>query len=148
MLWVESCFIPPLPPNMGRGKGRLARSRRNEPNEQQRQRKKKGKGRKPTTMKRRQSTLTCSNCGGEGHNRKSCGREEQRKRSHQETEVWETKIGGSSVNFGSNSFKAPRLTMLAYVPVSQEPLSEVLDDEIPTQQSHNMAKSKVPGPSN
>ncbi|KAL8506735.1 hypothetical protein ACS0TY_017582 [Phlomoides rotata] len=84
------------------------------------------------------------------------------KRSHQETEptgadetptgdeieVGRTKIVGSSVNFGSSSFKAPRLTMLPPVPVSQEPLSGVLDDEIPTQHSQNMAKSMVPGPSN
>ncbi|KAL8481845.1 hypothetical protein ACS0TY_028114 [Phlomoides rotata] len=163
MLWVESCFLPPMPPNMGREKGRPVRARRNEPDEQQRKIKKKGEGRRPTTtMKRRQCTLTCANCGGEGHNRKSCGREEQRKRRHQETEqlvemrlqlvmklrLGRTKIVGSGVNIGSSSFKAPRLTMLPPVPVSQEPFNEVLDDEIPTQQSQNMAKSMLPGPSN
>ncbi|KAL8515023.1 hypothetical protein ACS0TY_013927 [Phlomoides rotata] len=109
-LWKESGFIPPLPPNMGRGKGRPSRARRNEPDEQQRKTKNKGKGRRPsTTMKRRQCTLTCANYGGEGHNKKSCGRE--RKRKHQETEP----AGGS------------RRTMLPPVPVSQEPLSEMLE---------------------
>ncbi|KAL8465129.1 hypothetical protein ACS0TY_034577 [Phlomoides rotata] len=118
---------------MGRGKGRPTRARRNEPDEQQRKTKNKGKGRRPSTiMKRRQCTLTCANCGGEGHNKKSCGREESgRKRKHQEIEP----AGGSGVKDGSSSFKAPRLTMLPPIPVSQEPLSEVLDDQIATQVS-------------
>lgn len=75
-LWGETVFIPPLPPHMGRGVGRPTKARRRESDEPAQKSRKKVKGRKPTKLKRRQTTLKCSECGEEGHNSLTCGREQ------------------------------------------------------------------------
>ncbi|KAG8363593.1 hypothetical protein BUALT_Bualt19G0038500 [Buddleja alternifolia] len=76
-LWGDSMYIPPLPPNFGRGAGRPARARRMEPGETA----KKGKKRRriqEQKLRRQQTTVKCRKCGVEGHNSATCsqGREE------------------------------------------------------------------------
>lgn len=73
-LWKETLFIPPLPPNMGRGVGRPTKARRRESDEPAQKLKNKTKGRKPMKLMRRQTTLNCTKCGEEGHNSFTCGR--------------------------------------------------------------------------
>ncbi|XP_057781017.1 uncharacterized protein LOC130999494 [Salvia miltiorrhiza] len=62
-LWEDSIFIPPLPPLMKRGRGHMGR--RKEADEV---------NLKKTKLRRRQSTIKCRKCGGEGHNSVTCGR--------------------------------------------------------------------------
>ncbi|KAL0440498.1 UNVERIFIED_CONTAM: hypothetical protein Slati_2532800 [Sesamum latifolium] len=54
-IWSESCIIPPLPPNFGRGAGRPAKARRRESDEPTLKNKKKSK-RKQVTGKRKRKT--------------------------------------------------------------------------------------------
>ncbi|KAK6119589.1 hypothetical protein DH2020_046671 [Rehmannia glutinosa] len=72
-LWDETFFIPPLPPNFGRGIGRPARARRMEPDEVA-NKQNKTKGKKPMQIRRQQKTVKCSKCGNDGHNAITCAR--------------------------------------------------------------------------
>ncbi|KAL0401435.1 UNVERIFIED_CONTAM: hypothetical protein Slati_4173400 [Sesamum latifolium] len=70
----ETLFIPPLPPNFGRGPGRPAGARRREPDEQLVKNKKR-KGKKPVKqvkLKRQHVSHHCRICGEAGHNAKGC----------------------------------------------------------------------------
>ncbi|KAL8489053.1 hypothetical protein ACS0TY_025094 [Phlomoides rotata] len=66
--WVETLYIPPLPPNFGRSVGRPTKARRIEPGEINNNKKKGGVMR----MQRQQKTIKCRKCGNTGHNRKTC----------------------------------------------------------------------------
>ncbi|KAL0292264.1 UNVERIFIED_CONTAM: hypothetical protein Sradi_6996400 [Sesamum radiatum] len=67
ILWDKSLYIPPLPPNFGRGPGRPSSARRREPDEPIRKTKKKN-----IRLKRQQTTLHCRACGEPGHNQSAC----------------------------------------------------------------------------
>ncbi|KAL8524596.1 hypothetical protein ACS0TY_014266 [Phlomoides rotata] len=69
VLWADSLYIPPLPPNFGTKprRGRKATNRRKESDE-----KGKKKGHKQVRMRRQQTTLKCRKCGVEGHNIATC----------------------------------------------------------------------------
>ncbi|KAL2246245.1 UNVERIFIED_CONTAM: hypothetical protein Sindi_2892700 [Sesamum indicum] len=58
-LWTATQFIPPLPPNFGRGAGRPPKSRRREPDEIVSKQKKNGKGKPQNRLKRVQKTVKC-----------------------------------------------------------------------------------------
>ncbi|KAG8363372.1 hypothetical protein BUALT_Bualt19G0015500 [Buddleja alternifolia] len=75
--WKKTNFIPPLPPNGGRGVGRPCVTRRFESGEVKQTIKKRSRG-KPkkkskdaNKLKRQQTTVKCGKCGGEGHNKKN-----------------------------------------------------------------------------
>ncbi|KAG8364885.1 hypothetical protein BUALT_Bualt18G0045100 [Buddleja alternifolia] len=75
--WKKTNFIPPLPPNGGRGVGRPCVTRRFESSEVKQTTKKRSRG-KPkkkskdaNKLKRQQTTVKCGKCGGEGHNKKN-----------------------------------------------------------------------------
>ncbi|KAL0334093.1 UNVERIFIED_CONTAM: hypothetical protein Sangu_1565500 [Sesamum angustifolium] len=72
ILWEQSLFIPPLPPDFGRGPGRPSNARRREPDEATKQRKKKTTGKKGMRLKRQQATVHCTICGEAGHNQRLC----------------------------------------------------------------------------
>ena len=67
-LWSETLFIPPLPPNFGRGKGRPATARKREADEALVKQTKS----KTMRIRRQQTTITCWKCGEQGHNSKGC----------------------------------------------------------------------------
>ncbi|KAL0435074.1 UNVERIFIED_CONTAM: hypothetical protein Sradi_0215300 [Sesamum radiatum] len=71
MLWTETGFIPPLPPNFGRSPGRPARARNREPDELKDKASKK-KLKKRFKLKRQHVKHHCKICGEEGHNAKGC----------------------------------------------------------------------------
>ncbi|KAL0429259.1 UNVERIFIED_CONTAM: hypothetical protein Sradi_0551900 [Sesamum radiatum] len=71
MLWSETSFIPPLPPNFGRGPGRPAGARNREPDEPNVNTRNKG-AKKPIKIKRQSTKHHCKICGEEGHNAKGC----------------------------------------------------------------------------
>ncbi|KAL2235316.1 UNVERIFIED_CONTAM: hypothetical protein Sindi_1263800, partial [Sesamum indicum] len=71
MLWSETGFIPPLPPNFGRGPGRPAGARNREPDEGKEKGEKK-KQKKQIKLKRQHVKHHCKICGEEGHNAKGC----------------------------------------------------------------------------
>lgn len=73
-LWTESLYIPPLPPNFGRGVGRPTSARRREADEQHKKNKQRKRGRKTLTLKRQQVTVKCRKCGVDGHNSITCER--------------------------------------------------------------------------
>ncbi|KAL0385652.1 UNVERIFIED_CONTAM: hypothetical protein Sradi_2959500 [Sesamum radiatum] len=66
ILWDKSLYIPPLPPNFGRGPGRPSSARRREPDEPIRNQK------ENIRLKRQQTTLHCRACGEPGHNQSAC----------------------------------------------------------------------------
>ncbi|KAL0294845.1 UNVERIFIED_CONTAM: hypothetical protein Sradi_6864700 [Sesamum radiatum] len=70
-LWTETGFIPPLPPNFGRGPGRPAGARNREPDEPNVKTAKKI-GKKPVKLRRQKVKHHCKICGEEGHNAKAC----------------------------------------------------------------------------
>ncbi|KAL0334092.1 UNVERIFIED_CONTAM: hypothetical protein Sangu_1565400, partial [Sesamum angustifolium] len=72
ILWEQSLFIPPLPPDFGRGPGRPSNARRREPDEATNKRKKKTACRKGMRLKRQQATVHCTICGEAGHNQRLC----------------------------------------------------------------------------
>ncbi|KAL0366772.1 UNVERIFIED_CONTAM: hypothetical protein Sradi_3567300 [Sesamum radiatum] len=71
MLWTETGFIPPLPPNFGRDPGRPAGARSREPDELKDKASKK-KLKKRFKLKRQHVKHHCKICGEEGHNAKGC----------------------------------------------------------------------------
>ncbi|KAL0447829.1 UNVERIFIED_CONTAM: hypothetical protein Slati_1910800 [Sesamum latifolium] len=71
MLWTETGFIPPLPPNFERGPGRPAGARNREPDELKDKASKK-KLKKRFKLKRQHVKHHCKICGEEGHNAKGC----------------------------------------------------------------------------
>ncbi|KAL0427803.1 UNVERIFIED_CONTAM: hypothetical protein Slati_2955100 [Sesamum latifolium] len=73
-LWSQTLFIPPLPPNFGRGPGRPAGARNREPDEPcVKTNKRRGKKQvKSVKLKRQHTTYHCRICGDEGHNAKGC----------------------------------------------------------------------------
>ncbi|KAI3446911.1 hypothetical protein Pfo_003576 [Paulownia fortunei] len=71
-LWGEIMFIPPLPPNSGRGVGRPSKARRREPDEVNVKQKKRSKGKQLIRMERQQGTVKCRICGALGHNAVTC----------------------------------------------------------------------------
>ncbi|KAL8477093.1 hypothetical protein ACS0TY_029415 [Phlomoides rotata] len=154
-LWSETFYIPPLPPNMGRGKGRPARARRNEPDEPKVKTKKSGRGKKPTKLKRRQVTVTCTTCGYEGHNSISCGRDDpmrkKRSTSNKNEGIAEANEEHISVVNPLSRMDNQGLTLLPPMPLTQETTSEICEPcGIPTQQSQVEQVSnqiRVPGPS-
>ncbi|KAL0413356.1 UNVERIFIED_CONTAM: hypothetical protein Sradi_1537300 [Sesamum radiatum] len=70
-LWTETGFIPPLPPNFGRGPGRPAGARNREPDEPNVKTAKKT-GKKPVKLWRQKVKHHCKIYGEEGHNAKGC----------------------------------------------------------------------------
>ncbi|KAL0398119.1 UNVERIFIED_CONTAM: hypothetical protein Sradi_2155200 [Sesamum radiatum] len=76
MLWSETLFIPPMPPNFGRGPGRPAGARNREPDEQAvKNKKKRGKKQgKPFKLKRQKTNHHCTICGEAGYNAKGTDR--------------------------------------------------------------------------
>ncbi|KAG8373106.1 hypothetical protein BUALT_Bualt12G0136100 [Buddleja alternifolia] len=76
-LWGDSMYIPPLPPNFGRGASRPAKARRMEPGETAKKGKKRRR-RQVQKLRRQGTTVICRKCGVEGHNSTTCsqGREE------------------------------------------------------------------------
>ncbi|KAL0402336.1 UNVERIFIED_CONTAM: hypothetical protein Slati_4263500 [Sesamum latifolium] len=71
LLWSETLFIPPLPPNFGRGPGRPAGARRREPDEKPVMDKKRN-GKKPVKqvkLKRQHVSHHCRICGEADHKR-------------------------------------------------------------------------------
>ncbi|GER41764.1 zinc finger CCHC domain-containing protein 12, partial [Striga asiatica] len=81
LLWRQTLFIPPLPPNFGRGAGRPSTRRRKDVGDTE-EKKKQRKGKQPMKMKRQKPTVTCKKCGVPGHNSRSCD-----KRKEQELEA-------------------------------------------------------------
>ncbi|KAK4407317.1 Eukaryotic translation initiation factor 3 subunit I [Sesamum angolense] len=75
-LWEKTGFVPPLPPNFGRGAGRPARARRLEHDEPQNKGKKRTRGQKNQTikLKRQPYKVMCHYCGETDHNKKGCAR--------------------------------------------------------------------------
>ncbi|KAL2241598.1 UNVERIFIED_CONTAM: hypothetical protein Sindi_0801000 [Sesamum indicum] len=69
LLWAETGFIPPLPPNFGRGPGRPAGARNREPDEGK---EKGGQKNKQIKLRRQHVKHHCKICGEEGHNAKGC----------------------------------------------------------------------------
>ncbi|KAG8366787.1 hypothetical protein BUALT_Bualt16G0004100 [Buddleja alternifolia] len=75
--WKKTNFIPPLPPNGGRGAGRPCVTTRFESSEVKQNTKKRSRGKPkkkskdPYKLKRQQTTVKCGKCGGEGHNKKN-----------------------------------------------------------------------------
>ncbi|KAG8369469.1 hypothetical protein BUALT_Bualt14G0016900 [Buddleja alternifolia] len=69
-LWEKTGYIPPLPPNFGRKRGRPTKARRLEPHELVRKSRK--DKRKQVRLPRQKWKVTCKFCGGIGHNRTSC----------------------------------------------------------------------------
>ncbi|KAK6143410.1 hypothetical protein DH2020_023758 [Rehmannia glutinosa] len=69
-LWGQSIFIPPLPPDFGRGAGRPQKARRRENDEPAV--KKEKKANVTLKLKRRQVTTKCGKCGLPGHNARKC----------------------------------------------------------------------------
>ncbi|KAH6816290.1 hypothetical protein C2S51_021110 [Perilla frutescens var. frutescens] len=69
VLWGESMYIPPLPPQMIKGKGKQANARRKASDEKAEKLHK-----NKTKLRRKQSTIRCNGWGGEGHNSVTCGR--------------------------------------------------------------------------
>ncbi|GER47358.1 arginine/serine-rich zinc knuckle-containing protein 33 [Striga asiatica] len=79
---LHTLFVPPLPPNFGRGAGRPLKARRRDQEEP----KKKGnkrRGKQSMKMKRKQPTVRCKKCGMAGHNARSC---EKRKEKEMNTQ--------------------------------------------------------------
>ncbi|KAI3467885.1 hypothetical protein Pfo_024548 [Paulownia fortunei] len=70
-LWGETLFIPPLPPNLGRGVGKPSRARRRESDEPN-DKKKKTRGKQTLKMKRQQTNVKCRLCGIARHNAVTC----------------------------------------------------------------------------
>ncbi|CAH9122301.1 unnamed protein product [Cuscuta epithymum] len=77
-LWDKSNYIPPLPPNFGRGVGRPSKARRKEPDEPTSQKKKKSSSKTIVKLKRKQNTVKCKKCGVEGHNSATCEKRKQK----------------------------------------------------------------------
>ncbi|KAL0440618.1 UNVERIFIED_CONTAM: hypothetical protein Sradi_0000700 [Sesamum radiatum] len=75
-LWEKIGFVPPLPPNFGKGVRRPARARRMEHDEPQNKGKKRIRGQKNQTikLKRQPYKVMCHYCGETGHNPKGCAR--------------------------------------------------------------------------
>ncbi|KAL0446305.1 UNVERIFIED_CONTAM: hypothetical protein Slati_1758400 [Sesamum latifolium] len=71
-MWSESCIIPPLPPNFGRGAGRFKKARRRESDEPTLKKKKKSKTPQLQKLIRNQKTVHCNICGEHGHNTAKC----------------------------------------------------------------------------
>ncbi|KAG8377713.1 hypothetical protein BUALT_Bualt08G0061400 [Buddleja alternifolia] len=73
-LWEKTGYIPPMPPNFGRKRGRPARARRLGADEP-RDKSKRGRGRKgPVRMKKQSFKVQCHYCGNPGHNQMGCKR--------------------------------------------------------------------------
>ncbi|KAG8380405.1 hypothetical protein BUALT_Bualt06G0011900 [Buddleja alternifolia] len=73
-LWEKTGYIPPMPPNFGRKRGRPARARRLGADEP-RDKGKRGRGRKgPVRMKKQSFRVQCHYCGNSGHNQMGCKR--------------------------------------------------------------------------
>ncbi|KAG8372051.1 hypothetical protein BUALT_Bualt12G0026400 [Buddleja alternifolia] len=73
-LWEKIGYIPPMPPNFGKKRGRPARARRlcaDEPRDKGRR----GKERKgPVRLKKQSFRVQCHYCGNPGHNQIGCNR--------------------------------------------------------------------------
>ncbi|KAL8474228.1 hypothetical protein ACS0TY_030886 [Phlomoides rotata] len=95
VLWGESMYIPPLPPNFGTRpkRGRRATKRRLEPDEKANKSKKDGT--KQKRVRRQQTTVTCSKCKIKGHNAAGCktkGNEDARGSCPKPTEIAPPKL--------------------------------------------------------
>ncbi|GER49889.1 zinc knuckle family protein, partial [Striga asiatica] len=76
-LWRQTLFVPPLPPNFGRGASRPSKARRRD-QEEPTKKEKKRRGKQPMKMKRQQPTVRCKKCGMAGHNARSCEKRKEK----------------------------------------------------------------------
>ncbi|KAL0407792.1 UNVERIFIED_CONTAM: hypothetical protein Sradi_1713600 [Sesamum radiatum] len=72
ILWTKIGFIPPLPPNFGRGPGRPAGARNMKPDEPNVKTKEKIGKKKSIKLRRQKVKHLCKICGEEGLNAKGC----------------------------------------------------------------------------
>ncbi|GER36222.1 mutator transposable element-related protein [Striga asiatica] len=102
-LWRQTLFVPPLPPNFGRGASRPLKARRRD-QEEPKKKGKKRRGKQPMKMKRQQPTVRCKKCGMAGHNVRSC---EKRKEKEMNT-LTKTKLERKRVKAATDRGKRKR----------------------------------------
>ncbi|KAH6767873.1 hypothetical protein C2S52_018856 [Perilla frutescens var. hirtella] len=127
VLWGESNYIPPLPPQMIKGKGKQANARRKASDE-----KVENLAKNKTKLRRKPSIIRCSGCGGEGHNSVTCVMQNI------------STISGKA-SCSSSGSRAPTI-----LPPSTEISDELEGPEEPSQTLTQASQSKpprVPGPS-
>ncbi|KAG8390948.1 hypothetical protein BUALT_Bualt01G0136600 [Buddleja alternifolia] len=79
----ETMYIPPLPPNFGRARGRPAKARRREAGVPILKKKKRSRGNKTLKLRRQQKTVKCRCCGEPDHNSSTCPKKHSTKESNQ-----------------------------------------------------------------
>ncbi|GER45778.1 gag-pol polyprotein [Striga asiatica] len=108
--WTQTLFIPPFPPNFGRGAGRPSKARKRGPEEP-----KKKKSKNSVKMFKQGWKVTCKKCGLTGHNTRSCDR--RKKQGGQVDSILQRKRARSSnrqnnANTSQSSTSVDRPTML------------------------------------
>ncbi|KAK4435825.1 hypothetical protein Salat_0746100 [Sesamum alatum] len=72
-LWRKTGYIPPLPPNFGKKRGRPKKTRKPSADEDPKEKKKRNKEKKGSIKLNKQRwKVHCHFCGEEGHNKKGC----------------------------------------------------------------------------
>ncbi|KAL2252175.1 UNVERIFIED_CONTAM: hypothetical protein Sindi_0012200 [Sesamum indicum] len=162
-LWSESCIIPPLPPNFGRGAGRPPKARRRESDEPKMKNKKKSKKKQVQKLRRHQTTITAEHVG-KGHNtanyleRVPFPTQEASKRKKKAPEAavntddpnvrdakrkkkaaQETQVGKEM----ANSTETQGATILPPLPPEEDPMDELTVDPCITQQESQVAAAPV-----
>ncbi|KAL2253510.1 UNVERIFIED_CONTAM: hypothetical protein Sindi_0145700 [Sesamum indicum] len=120
MLWSETGFIPPLPPNFGRGPGRPAGARNREPDEGKEKGEKK-KQKKQIKLKRQHVKHHCKICGEEGHNAKGCALYKDMQEpglDESEMNTLFSKMANTNISFQPQVTLQPRLNIRAPPPMT------------------------------
>ncbi|KAH6775990.1 hypothetical protein C2S52_013551 [Perilla frutescens var. hirtella] len=125
VMWGESIYILPLPPQMIKGKGKQANARIKASDE-----KVEKLAKNKTKLRRRPSIIRCSGCGGEGHNSVTCGR-------NKVMQITSTISGKAS--YSSSGSRAPTI-----LPPSTEFSDEHEGPEEPSQTLTQASQSKPP----
>ncbi|KAH6768911.1 hypothetical protein C2S51_014247 [Perilla frutescens var. frutescens] len=121
ILWGESIYIPPLPPQMIKGKGKQVNARRKASDE-----KVEKLAKNKTKLRRKPSIIRCSGCESEGHNSVTCGRNKV---------MQNTSTISGKASCSSSGSRAPTI-----LPPSTEISDELEGPEEPSQ-------TLMPGPS-
>ncbi|KAL0446319.1 UNVERIFIED_CONTAM: hypothetical protein Slati_1759800 [Sesamum latifolium] len=136
-LWTETGFIPPLPPNFGRGSGRPAGARNREPDEPNVKTAKKI-GKKPVKLRRQKVKHHGKICGEEGHNAKRCALWEDMQEPGIDEEMNMT-AAASGVN--------DQPPILPPITEESEPTEPELTPDVLTEAGPSQTQASVQGPS-